>query len=199
MVISLPAIGQDPWGAQLNSDLAQMSSDPQPSDHGVTAWAFAPAAAVGTQNPTAGVLHLTKVLMRVAGTITNVITGISAAGVGLTVNQNFGALYDSTGTRVGVTADQSAAWASSGVKTMALTAPYAAAAGFYWVAILSNAATSTPTIPRSLNNSSMINNLGSTVATSWSATTGAALTSAPASFTPGTITPNSITLWAAVS
>lgn len=198
-MVTFPTIGQEPWGATLNTALAQMSSDPQPSDHNVTAWAFAPQAAVGTQNPTAGVLHLTKVLLRAAGTITNVITGVSAAGVGLTANQNFGALYDSTGTRVGVTADQSVAWASSGTKIMALTAPYVAAAGFYWVAILSNAGTSTPTIPRTLNNSSMINNLGSTTATSWSATTGAGLTATPASFTPGTITPNSITLWAAIS
>src|SRR6185312_9531310 len=40
---------------------------------------------------------------------------------GLTSGQNFAAVYDNTGTRIGVTADQTTPWASTGLKQMALT------------------------------------------------------------------------------
>lgn len=199
MTIIIPTIGQDPWGATLNGTLAKLSAEEQPDDHGCLAWAYPVSATQATAGFTAGVLHLTKVILRQAATITNVITGMNSGGVGLTAGQNFGALYDSTGTRVGVTADQTANWATAGAKIMPLTAPYVAAAGFYWVAFLSNAATSTPTVPRTANNATTLNNLGTTAATSFSATSGAALTATPASFVPGALTPANTTFFAAVS
>lgn len=198
MVVTIPTIGQTPWGATLNAVLGQALGEVIADDRGLIAWSWDPSLQPGAGNPTTGVLNLTRVQIRRPVTITNLVASVAVAGVTLTAGQNFGALYDSAGTRVGVTADQTAAWGSAGNKTMALTASYLAAQGFYWVALLSNGTTA-PQFVRAPTSTSGLNNLGATVATAFSGTFGAAQTTTPASITPGTIALNPVTYFAAVS
>src|SRR5262245_571827 len=198
MTLTFPTIGQDPWGAVLNALLTRIAGDPVPDDRGLITWAYPPTAVREQANPATGVLQVSRIQIRTAATITNLVTSVAVAGVTLTAGQNFMALYDSTGARVGVTADQTAAWGTAGNKTAALTVPYAAAAGFYWVAHLSNGTTA-PQFLRTFNNPSGINNLGVTAATAFAATTGAGLTATPASFVPAALTLSLVTYFAAVS
>lgn len=198
MTVTIPTIGQTPWGATLNAVLGQALGEIIADDRGLIAWSFDPQLQPGAGNPTTGVLNLTRVQIRRPVTINNLVTSIAVAGVTLTAGQNFAALYDSAGTRVGVTADQTAAWGTAGNKTMALTAPFAASAAFYWVALLSNGTTA-PQFLRTPTSTSGANNLGATVSTAFSGTFGAAQTVTPASITPGTIAFNTVSYFTAVS
>lgn len=198
MVVTIPTIGQTPWGAALNAVLTRALGEVIADDRGLIAWSWDPHLQPGNGNPATGVLNLTRIQVRAPVTITNVVASVAVAGVTLTAGQNFAALYDSAGNRVGVTADQTAAWGSAGNKTMALTVPYLAATGFYWVALLSNGTTA-PQFVRTPTSLSGLNNLGATVATAFSGTFGAAQTTAPATITPGTIAFNSVTYFTAVS
>lgn len=198
MTVTIPTIGQTPWGAALNAVLGQALGEVIADDRGLITWSWDPHLQPGAGNPTTGVLNLTRVQIRRPVTITNLVTSVAVAGVTLTAGQNFAALYDSAGNRVGVTADQTAAWGSAGNKTMALTATYAAATGFYWVALLSNGTTA-PQFMRTPTSTSGLNNLGATVSTAFSGTFGAAQTTAPATITPGSIALNPVTYFVAVS
>jgi hypothetical protein len=80
-------------------------------------------------------LHLDAKRHQPRGWLSRVV-GIEAAGATLTAGQCFVGLYNSSGTRLAVSADQSANWTSTGLKTIALTAPQTLAVGSYYVAIL---------------------------------------------------------------
>jgi hypothetical protein len=129
-------------------DLGRPYTPDTPAQHGWLEWNYDPVAtgsATG-QAATTGTLYLCKVTPRAGGPVSNVIlaTGSGSLSGTLTSGQNLIALFDSTGTRIATTSDQSSNWAvSSGVKTMAFTSPVALQAGRdYYVAILSNASTS---------------------------------------------------------
>ncbi|QIE02565.1 collagen triple helix repeat-containing protein [Streptomyces phage BRock] len=123
---------------------------PLPADIGYLAYSFDPLIADGSVGPVAGTIQLVRVVLRSPQTITNIVAHVGTAGGTLTSGQNFAGLYDATGARVALTADQTTAWGTTGAKTMALTAPYAAAAGYYYVAFLSNG--TTPPLFRSKTN-----------------------------------------------
>lgn len=110
-----------------------------PADHGLITWTHDPATLRSASNATtSGTVYLCKVkIVNRSTVVSNVIIGIEAAGSGLTSGQSFVGLYDSSGTRLAVSADQSASWASTGMKTIALTAAQTLAVGSYYVAILS--------------------------------------------------------------
>lgn len=111
------------------------------TDQGYISWAFDPALSYNGNAPSAGIVYVTAVPVRRACTITNVVNCVGVAGSGLTSGQNFAALYNSAGTLLSQTADQTTAWASTGIKTMALGAPQNVAAGIYYVAVWSNGTT----------------------------------------------------------
>lgn len=194
------AIGSLNWGTPLNTaiqnlDRAQVTTA---LDHDLLYWEFDLATNMVATTLTSGTISMAKLWFRQDVTITNVCAAIGTVGAGLVAGQNFGALYDSLGTRVGVTADQTAAWGTTGMKEMALTAPYAAVAGYYYVAILSNAAT-TPAFARgSALTSSIVN--AKLTATNARFTTGpVGQTSMPASVTMASRTLAGNALWVAVS
>ena len=114
-----------------------------PNDHGLIAWSFDPAvsSASGTQI-SAGFIYLVEVVLRTAATIAKSNLVIGTAGATLTSNQNFVALYDSSGNRQALSADMSTTWNSAGNKTVNYSASYSAAAGRYYVALLFNGTTS---------------------------------------------------------
>ncbi|MGW0920075.1 hypothetical protein ACWD3J_13795 [Streptomyces sp. NPDC002755] len=115
----------------------------RPTDQGMIAWTMDPACCTTTGSTlSAGYVYFMEVILRAPATITSLCAVVGTAGSGLTSNQCFAGLYTAAGARVGVTADMSTTWNSAGDKTMNLTAPYAAAAGKYYVAFLVNGTTS---------------------------------------------------------
>lgn len=96
------------------------------ADHGYLAWSLPLySAAAGGVLPTAGTLQLIRIRRVPAGTVSNIVVYVGAAGSTLTSGQCFAALFTAGGTNVGITGDQATAWGSTGLKTMALASPYA--------------------------------------------------------------------------
>lgn len=114
-------------------------ANPGPAVNGLAVWNFDPVAATANTAVSNGQIMLLEVQIPTARTITNLVAYLTAAATGGISGQNFAALFDSGGNRVALTADQTAAWSTPGTKIMPLTAPYAAAAGTYYVAYLGNA------------------------------------------------------------
>ena len=114
-----------------------------PNDQGLIAWSFDPACCTTTGTTlSAGFIYLIEIVLRQAATIAKINGVIGTAGATLTANQCLAGLYDTTGTRRGVTGDMSTTWNSAGNKAMSLTSSYSAAAGKYYLALLFNGTTS---------------------------------------------------------
>lgn len=150
---------------------------PQPSDQNLIAWTYDPVIPGASTAPTGGQVQLMKVIIRLAATVTNVILHIPTIGNTLTTNENFAGLYGSTGTLLSATADQTAAWGSTGLKTMALSAAQAVTAGIYYIGFVANGST-TPSFARGagLTSESTLLNVGVTAATARFATSGVSIT-----------------------
>ncbi len=121
------------------------------ADHNLLGWSCDPAI-VNSQTvlSTAGRSEFARLHLPVAAPVTNVLLYVGTAGATLTAGQCFAALHGPTGTLIGQTADQAAAWASTGVKTMALAGgPYALAAADYIVEFWFNGTTG-PAIGRAV-------------------------------------------------
>lgn len=173
----------------------------QADDLAVIAWTYDPAYYQAGTLITNGSIYLARVKLRYAATITNLLIGVTAVAVTPTAGQSFLGLYNSAGTQVGLTADIGTALAAgAGLLSAALTAPYAAAAGDYWVALVANAATA-PTIARIATGVNFgIVTLNATAATRRWAVNGTAATALPGSFSPASnSTSGALTIWAAVS
>lgn len=128
-----------------------------PADHGFTTWTLDPVQAGSSSSPTAGVLYLMKVKIVAASTVNGVGMHVATAGSGLT--SSYLALFDSTGTRLGLSAAQTTAWQTSGYKATALTAGVAVTAGTYYIGLLiGNGSTTPPVIARA--SSSVVTNAG---------------------------------------
>lgn len=157
----------------------------QPSDSGLIAWAYDPVSASSASNqPAAG--QVVGVKMRVpAGTITNLWVGLNSAGSGLTAGQNFAGLYNSAGTLLSATADQSTAWTSGFTAvSMALTAAQVVAAGYVYVCWFANGTT----IPKFqwANSANVLNaNINTGATARFVHGPGGQTTSMPASLSPG--------------
>jgi len=188
--------GAGPLAAAV--DHAHPAYDFPPSYHGYQAWTQPPkTCSAGQLVPTAGTVNFARVHLPLGGSITNVVLFCSTVGAGLTSGQCFAGLYNSAGTLIGTTADQSTNWSSStGTKTMALTGgPFACAAGDYLVAFFYNGTTA-PTMLRGLSQSAV--NAGLSAANSLFGTAATGQTTAmPGSI--GTLAGASNAWWAALS
>lgn len=184
---ALPFIGQLPGSA------------PQPEDLDFAGWAYdcAAASGTGTALTTAGMIYLIKVPVRVAKPITNIRVNMTAAGSGLT-SGSFAGVYNSLGTQLGISADQSSAWLGSpGVIDAPLTDPVTVGPGFVWVALLFNGTTG-PTIDGQVGSTAVMAN-GRLAATS--ARFGSVLknqAALPQFITLADISPSVIQWWAAI-
>lgn len=194
------AIGSLNWGTPVNERFsnAALAQTSTAVDQSLVTWNYNPAVNMVATAVTSGTVQMAKIWVRQNLTIANVIVGIGTVGAALVAGQNFAGLYDSTGTRLGVTADQTAAWGTTGGKEMALTAPVPVTPGAYYVAILSNAGT-TPAFARGSALIASIVNI-KTTATDGVFTTGpAAQTTLPASITMASRTLTGNALWVAAS
>ncbi|MEU9921874.1 hypothetical protein AB0H51_11355 [Streptomyces griseoluteus] len=171
-----------------------------PSDHGFTAWTFDPASSSTTGTTlTAGYIYFVGLQLRQAATISTLHALLGAAGTGLTSGQCLAGLYDSTGTRRAITADMSTTWNSAGHKAMALTSPYSAAAGRYYVALLF-AGTTSPTFACGSTLGNFTPGNANLAASSYRfCRFGPSQSSLPASVTLSSFTPDANNIWAAAS
>lgn len=201
MGIIFPTTGQSNWDTPLNDALNDMAVGQfLPNDHGFVAWVYDPAQCSADSTLTSGSVKLIKLPKIPITTLISMLwVHIGVGPTGLTAGQSFLGLYDSTGTRLAQTADLSGDFATTGLKSGALTVPYSAAPGYYYVALMANAATTTPAFSRSATQGASIANANLTTATSRFATSGSGLTSLPANITMSGITAVSTTTWAAAS
>jgi hypothetical protein len=207
-VLSATSTTAASWAALTTSQIPGLSSlyvpvttnaDNQfsPGDHGLIAWANPAPLANDTGQPSSGAVRLIKLTLKRAATISNIWLTITVAGATLTASQNFVGLYTSAGTRVALSADQSSNWTSTGTKSIALTASYSAAAGDYFVAILSNG-TTIPTFSASSSGTNP-SNVNLTGASLRFANGPSAQTTLPSSITMSSNTAAAAAYWAAVS
>lgn len=131
---------------QYYLDGTVVASGPEfvPADRGWKAWDYDINYAVTASAPaTAGRLELARVRLPGAATITNVLMYANTGGSALTSGQCFASLYTAAGAKIAQTADQATAWATSGLKTMALSGgPYYRSGGDYYVVFWYNGTTS---------------------------------------------------------
>jgi hypothetical protein len=171
------------------------------ADNGWLTWNFDLSLCPATFNAlTGGTIYLQRLNLRRACSVTNVIIFVGTAGGTLTTAQNFGGLYNSAGTLVAATADQTTNWGSTGLKTMALAAgPFALQAGYYYLALVSNG--TTPIAPARVQNSSgpLVNAGIGTAATKRWALNATAQTSLPGSLTLSSNTDGNLAIWSALS
>ena len=170
-----------------------------PSDQGLVTWTMdVMTATANSILPAQGTLYVVRVHVPVAATARNILAAITNAGSGLRSGQCFAGVWNASGgARVGVTADQSTSWATTGVKTMALTGAVNLTAGDYYIGLYANG-TTLPNFARGNNqiggafaNAGMSGNFR--VAT---ANTGLTTTPPP---TLGTLTASNTAWWLALS
>lgn len=167
-------VGASPLGAWRPGDNGLMGA----SDHIHRVTVTSPAL-------TSGVAALVKIKMDNTGALNTIVAFVQTASSTLTAGQCFAAVYTSAGVLLGVTADQSVAWATFGNKQMALTAPSVSvnAGDEVFVLLLSNG-TSNPAFRGIPTPGSGMANYGQTAGGTPGlayATYGAGLTAAPGS------------------
>lgn len=197
MSVTLPTTGQVNWHTPLNLALAHLGKSIwQPDDYGLITYTSNMEGLASGAQPASGGVRLRRIRLIQPETITNLHIAVTVAGITLTAGQSFLGLYTTSGTRVAVTADQSGSWTSTGFKTAALTSPYAAAAGDYFAAIVTNGAT-TPTLAQESALATFTANAGLAAGSSAFSMSGpAAQTSLPASINMGVdVTLGSNTYW----
>jgi hypothetical protein len=174
-------------------------SAPLPVDHGFLAWAYDPSPAGTFTVFTGGVIQLVRIPIRATRTITNICLYIGTAGNTLTAGASWAGLYDSTGARLGQTADQAAAWISTGLKTMAIAGgPVTLNEGYYWVACVSTG-TTIPALLRASGVGGGPINVGLSASNTRFGTFGTSQTTLPTTITPGSIGQANNAYWAALS
>lgn len=124
-----------------------------PADDGFLGWNSDAATASGGGLTTAGTLYLQRLEIRAATTITNLWYVISAAGSGASTGSFVGLYASPGGALLSGSSDVGAGLAAAaGWHSFALTTPQALSAGaVVWAALLSNLATTQPTLLRQQN------------------------------------------------
>jgi hypothetical protein len=171
-----------------------------PADQNLLSWSYDPVQAVNSGAPAAGVLQLIRVPLRYPATVHNLIAHVAAARAGLTSGRNLAGLYSPTGQLLAQTADQTTEWSATGVQTMALTSPYSAPAGTYYIGLLANG-TTPPAFARStgLAGAGGLINVGLPAGAGRFGAFGSALTALPSSFAVSSVSAASVAYWAALS
>lgn len=185
-------------GTYPNPVLGNAAGTWQPSDNALLAAAASLDAVNGTFVPTAGTLYLVKQPVRSGFTLTNIAYSVRTAGVGASTGSFVGA-YSNTGTLLGQSADIGANLVSANAYITALTAAVSSgtigALPFFWYALLTNLATTQPTMNIWAAATFTIPNIGLVAATMRAGTNGTALAALPGSITPASGTPGGSPLW----
>jgi hypothetical protein len=117
----------------------------------VESFPVASCAASGTILTTAGSVFGVALIVRRSFTVTNLVMNVTVAGGTLTAGDCWGLLYNSAGTLIGQSADQTTPWQTAGLQTMALTAASTGSLsitpGLYWAGVVATG-TTLPTFSR---------------------------------------------------
>lgn len=198
MALTVPTIGQDPWGATLNAALSEMAHRSfDPTDLGYQIWNMPPWNAVdfSSADPVSGTVVMMRMpLVTQPRTLTGVTLYRAVAAAGLT--DAYVGLYNSAGTRVAVSANVSGNWGALGMQQTAFTAPYAAVTGESLFAAMLFVGATPPKLAAAEGITSSNVNGQTTAATALWATGPAAQTTLPASITMGTRSPIATAHWA---
>ena len=156
----------------------------QAPDAGWIAWNYDPALGQGSTGLVTGQLYMARIDVMTATTAINAIYAVMTAGSTLTSGQNLVGLYNSTGTLLASSADQSASWTSTGLKVTPFVSSVPIPAGTYHLGFLSNG-TTPMSLLRSLGSAAQAAtiNLNLSVSTARWATSGSGLTALPPSVT----------------
>jgi hypothetical protein len=168
-----------------------------PQNQNLIAWSMDPSQAANTLLLSSGTIIFVGLQIAASVAVNNVVLLVNNAGATLTAGQNLVGLYDAAGNRGGISADQSANWLRSGIKTIPLLATANLTPGVYYVAVLSNGTTPITTV-RETNLSVGAINVGLTAATARVAEL-AGQTTLPATVTPGSRSLGNSSMWIAIS
>jgi hypothetical protein len=169
--------------AYVDAAVGNVPSVALPSDVGLKAWAYDPAALSTGQAITSGVIYLNGVYVHSATTASNLVYAQTTAGTGPTAGANWIGLYNASGTLLATTA-LDAVLTSVGIKSVAIT-PQAVTVGLYWVALLQNATSQQAGAQNSVGGFQSLAALGLTTgATARYAVNGTGATTLPATITP---------------
>ncbi len=177
---------------------------PPPAQLGIIAESFSNLIAQAQSGAlVSGTIYLIRVpLPGVAVPITNVLLAVGTAGVTLTAGQNFTGLFDNNGNQIGISADQSVAWAGTGFKTAALAGgPFTSSAPFGYVPVLANG-TTPPLFMRAAGSliGSQLANLNAAGSNLPFAINGTVATVLPGNFAyGGNVSANAFSIWAGLS
>jgi hypothetical protein len=171
-----------------------------PADQGLVTWTMdITVASANSILPAAGTLYVVRVHVPVAARASNILAAVTTAGKGLAAGRCFAGLWHaSSGALVRATADQSANWSTTGLKTMPLSGGAAGlTAGDYYIGLYASGTT----LPYFARGNNQIGGAFSNAGLSAnfrvaSANTG--LTGTPPS-TLGTLTSTNTAWWLAVS
>ncbi len=202
-------IGSLAWGTPVNnaftSQDARITEIEQSGGAGASPLGFLstnlePALCTSSTILVSGTVYMQRLDLVSPATISNGILNVFVAGITLTAGQNWIGLYDAAGTRVALTADQTTAFGSVGLKDIAFTAPYVAAAGAYYLAVLSNG-TTPPQLLRGVASGAVTGtiNRGLTASNARWTTGPTAQTTLPASITMASRTTSGIAHWSAIA
>lgn len=159
---------------------------------GLVQWNYDSEAASSTNTLTLGTIFMGKVYLAAGQTVTGL--GFTVLTAGATLTYARAALYNSAGTQVALSNDQSTNWTSTGYKVNTLSAPYVVpTAGFYWVGFLTTGTTAP--VCASSNGTQTTFNANVSGATLRHGTAGTGQTSLPGSITMSSMVSTGASLW----
>lgn len=168
------------------------------TDQNLLAWTQDPATAASGFTLSTGVVYLSKIKITSRSTVvSNILYGVTTLGSALTAGQCFVGLYNSSGTLLVSSADQSGVMNTTGLKTAAIT-PQTLAVGSYYVAFLANGTGTLPAVAGGGGVSSAVN-AGLTTGTARFLNTATGNTTLPATITLASQTQNIAARWAALT
>lgn len=142
-MITVPTLGSAAWGNPLNVALQRLAASSfNPDDYALSMYNYDPAEMTAGAAPVSGTIRMIRLpYVTATQTITSICLHVATAATGGTAARNWVGLYDSTGTRLAVSADATTVFSTAGAKTIALTTPYVASIGRLYAAVLATAST----------------------------------------------------------
>ena len=165
--------------------------------HGLVGWTYDPAGA--NQNLTVGTgqIIMAKLTLLTVTTINNILYSLATSGSGLTAGQNFVGIYNSAGTRIAVSADQTSNFGVAGEHTASVT-PVTVEPGDYYVVILMNG-TGIPNLHASSSTGTSLTNVNLSVGSLRASLLSGPFTSLPATVTMSSQGGNAYVVWFGLS
>ncbi len=187
-------------GVEIQAAQVDVNVWATPKDHGFKAWAYdLSLGGSSSLTPTAGVLYLSKIVVRSAFLASNIHLNLAFAGTGL--SNTFVGIITASGDQVAVSADASTTLETPGFKTIPVTTPVTIdqVGSFVWVALVVGGLSSAPQPRVSPVSNIAVTNVNLTAATARAASQLTGLTTIPSSITPASNNFSAGQFWCALS